>query len=481
MRNTRSGFVAVGFAASVFAAAGCYGETDTSGPADGGATDANSAVDSGRSRDSSPAEDGAQEDGAQEDAGPFDDAQGRPEDAQIPDGGTADTDGEADAGADAGTGDDAEETDSGSDVGADAGAPATYVFTAGPEEAAGSTGGMSRPSLALDSALQPHIVADRDLPLVYIFHKIGGAWTEELFAQQTPETDAARIFLPHIEIDSSDRGWVSAWFGVKDGGTMAGQGVWLVENIASAPAKKWLGLANSGYKNGNLALDPFEPDRAVVMTREGTWQKFGPSGATGEKGKMNVGPSGEKIRFAVRPRPGQAGVWHAVMSGYGESPAMYRNSLFGAPVAWASQTVYPEMGGDMIHPGLGMDGADPAVGFMAIRYNAGLLFNVWDGGKMVFDPAALPAIDPAPSSDGNGTERFPPQWATAPGPGALVCWTGANKKVLMRHVLPTGVMGEPAEIASGSNCTIFFGADGHLHMAYVNGGMKYRKIAVEKQ
>jgi hypothetical protein len=167
------------------------------------------------------------------------------------------------------------------------------------------------------------------------------------------------------------------------------------------------------------------------------------------------------------------------MSGYSESPAMYRNSLMNAPVAWASQTVFPEMGGDMIHPGLGLDGADPAVGFMAIRYNPGLLLNVWDGARMVFDPAALPFIDPAPSSDGNGTERFPAQWAPAPGPGAFVCWTGNDKKIHIRHVLPTGVMGDPAVIASGSNCTMVTDTDGNLHMAYVSGGMRYRKVTVK--
>jgi hypothetical protein len=103
MRNTQWRFVSTAVAALVFAAAGCYGETDTSGPADVAVADTDINEDAGRSRDASPVEDAALEDGG-------------PEDAQAPDSGTGDA-----GGAEAGTGQDAAET---SDAGTDDTGPA---------------------------------------------------------------------------------------------------------------------------------------------------------------------------------------------------------------------------------------------------------------------------------------------------------------------------------------------------------------------
>lgn len=65
-------------------------------------------------------------------------------------------------------------------------------------------------------------------------------------------------------------------------------------------------------------------------------------------GKMDVGPSGEKIRFLISPRQGQAGVWHAAMSGYSAHSSAYQNSVrHGAGegyLIWAEYDSYSGMG-----------------------------------------------------------------------------------------------------------------------------------------
>ena len=356
-----------------------------------------------------------------------------------------------------------------------------FQLTVGAEETAGTLTGLSRPSLALDSLGQPHIVADKGNPQVYVLHRLAGDWHEELFAEWTEEVDASRVYLPHLEIDGSDRGWVSAWLGTKDGGNTMGQGVWLIEEIATQPTSRYLGHANDGTKNGNLALDLLEPGIVVVMAKYGYWEKWADTGFTGESGQMDVGASGEKLRFRIRPRDGQAGVWHAVMSGYSEEDSKYRNSEMAERVAWALHSTYDNMGEDMLHPGLGMDGADPTVGYMSICYTPGVVYNVWNGEALVFDPANLPVIDTAPAHHGSGEDRFGPQWTPAPGHGAFMCWTGGDGVIRIVHTLPSGEVSDPVDVGPGITCTMLTDEHGDIHMAYVNDVMRYRVIDVEPQ
>ena len=373
------------------------------------------------------------------------------------------------------TDDDSADDDTGDD---DTSPASAFTLTVGEEYTAGTITGLSRPSIALDSLGQPHIVADRGNPEVWVMHRLGGAWQEALFAQWTEEIDAGRVYLPHIEIDGSDRAWVSAWLGIKDGGTMAGQAVWLIDDVAATPSARFLGLANDGTKNGNLALDPHEPGVAVVMARYGYWQVWDESGFTGESGQLNVGASGEKLRFRIRPRDGQVGVWHAVMSGYSQEDSRYVNSEMAERVSWALHSTYGDMGEDMLHPGLGTDGVDPTVGYMAIAYSAGLVLNVWDGAALVHDPAALPMIDPAPGHHGSGEDRFGPQFTRAPGHGAFMCWTGGDGLIRIVHVLAVGSWGEPTEVGPGITCDMVTDEHGTIHMAYVHDVMRYRRIEV---
>ena len=351
----------------------------------------------------------------------------------------------------------------------------------GEPETAGSLTGIAKPSMALDSLLGVHVVVDKGLPDVYIYHRIEGQWSETLFAT-AGEYSTARVHCPHIQVDPTDRAWVSGWFGSKGmpGGTM-GQGLWVVHNAATAPAKEYIALANEGFKNGRVATDPFEPDFGVVMTRGGIWQKFDASGNKVGSGKMDVGPSGEKIRFLISPRLGQTGVWHAAMSGYSDHSSAYQNSVRHAAgegkLIWAEYDTYTDMGEDMRHPELGVDLENPEAAYIVIKHKPGVVMNIFDGEKLLFDPFALPVVTPDSNNHGNGSERFAPQFAPVLGGGTFMCWTGADKRIKLRYVDPAGSLGEIHDITGGKQCAMSPDPEGNIHMVYIEGQLKYRKLA----
>ncbi len=344
----------------------------------------------------------------------------------------------------------------------------------GPEEQAGSFEG-SRPSIAVDSLRQPHIVIDKDWSdTLYIYHRIDGAWSEALFAQGNWGSD--RNYLPHMEIDAQDRAWISSWYATTNVESECGQGVWLLGDMATAPTEVFHVKIYITWANGNLSIDPQQPDRAVVMARDGSWQAVDTAGSVVDSGDLYLGSTGEKLRFLIAPRDGQQGVWHGVMSGWNEYDSAYRSSLMDETVSWASYSAYDEQGEDTLHPGLGLDGADPRVAYMAISYDPGVVFNVWDGERMVFDTANLPVVDASPAEDGNGSDRFGPQWAPRRGGGAFLCWTSGDGWIRVTDVYPDGTMGEPQTVTEGKRCAMATDDLGHLHLAYVNGGMRYRLL-----
>ena len=368
------------------------------------------------------------------------------------------------------------------------------ITVVGAEENCGTFSG-TRPAIATDSLAQPHIVIDQGTSnILYIYHKISGLWSQALFAQGSNggTYDASRLYIPHIEIDGQDRAWISCKFGTKEYGTMLGGGVWCLNNVSTAPSERFFRyiLVHKGYQM--VCLDPFEPNRGVVLGSTGLWAKLDDSGATVATGNMNSGDSGEKIRFDIAPVNNGAsrGVWHSAMGGYSAMSSAYQNILryeHGlGPVTWASYATYPEQGSDFWHPGIGRDRVNPYMAYISVRYNPGALINIWSGnsdgsGQMVYPAGNLPVIDASASS----VERFPPQWAPAPGAegGAFLAWSGGGW-VRMAYVAQNGVWYNPltaqlssfATICQGSNPSICLDKDGNLHLAYVNGGMRYRKL-----
>ena len=361
----------------------------------------------------------------------------------------------------------------------------------GSEEEVSSFVGL-RPSIALDADGQPHIVADDNSgSRIALFHRIGGSWRGGTFAQGEPggKYDASRVYVPWIQVDPQNRAWVSATFGVKEFGTMEGVGVWCVENVNTAPQVRFFRLLSEkdlskGF--GIVGVDPGEPGSAIVYSRDGKWVKLDLSGTIRARGQMYCGPTGEKVRFVVAPRQGQPGVWHAAMGGYEKSPSLYQNSLRAAqglaPVAWTSYSAYPEMESDFRHPGLGYDGKNSAVAYIACSFQAGLAYNVWDGSKMVFPTTALPVVDSAAQF----VQRFAPQWAPAKGGGAYLAWSAGGRVRIVR-VTSTGTLKEIfpdrpnfREVCTGTSPAICTDPAGNIHLAYVNGGLRYRTIGIAK-
>lgn len=360
------------------------------------------------------------------------------------------------------------------------------IAAIGPEEHLGSADS-SHPTIAVDGVNQPHIYTDQDRDnVIFEYHKINGAWSaEHKFAEGIPHAKykASRMYLPHIAIDSKNRGWLSAKFGNKEWGSFLGQGFWVINNMSNSPTEalfKYVGI-NKG--NGNIDVDPFEPDNGVLFVTDGAWNKFDASGNFLSGGVMDIGVSGEKMRFAISPRAGQVGVWHAAMNGFSRQDSSYNNSdraaLGQPPVPWANYAKHTEMGDDYYHPGIGIDWANPSVCYLSADFDAGVVINVFNGNGMLFAAGNLPVLD---SKGHTGCERMGPQWAPLPGGGAYVCWTRMTEgRVKMQMVRSDGSMvpafgQEPLDICAGSRASICTDTEGNIHMAYNNGGTCYRKI-----
>lgn len=357
------------------------------------------------------------------------------------------------------------------------------VKTVGGEESCGALDG-ERPSIALDTLGQPHISAQsQDSKRLNLYHRINGVWQAVTIAEgkQGGEVRASRLMMSRIEIDAANRAWVSCKLGTKEYGDMLGQGLWMYNSVESAPAKaffKFLGDKETSSGNGSVALDPAEPGLAVVLSRDGIWIKVDTTGAIVQRGGVNVGESGEKIKFDIVSRSGALGVWHVATVGYSQMASSYQNTVRQAAglesVPWAGFKAYPEMGSDFYHPGVGVDRANSEVCYLSARFNPGLVINIWDGTQMLYPPQALPVVDSAAVFD----ERFAPQWTAANGGGAFLLWSHAGM-VRIRHVAATGVMGPDYDIGPGVQPAAETDPSGNIHLVYNNGGLKYRLITTQ--
>ncbi len=360
----------------------------------------------------------------------------------------------------------------------------TEVDAIGEEEVCGGFAG-ARPSITLDSLGQPHIVTDTGDPglgaELVLYHRLAGDWQEEQLATASdpPVASApASIAEPHLEIDPYDRAWVSAHYFRSNVYEACGVGVFMIDEVATQPELAWFdkfNIVSVGWSNGNLSLDPWVPDSAVVMTYDGEWGEVDRYGDLVQQGQMYIGNSGEKVRFLIAPRAGEAGVWHGITSGWPPSPSAYQNSVrdaAGAPiVVWASCDTYPIQGEDTRHPGLGFDRADPEVAYISAIYEPGLVINVYDGEQMVWPNTELPVIDASPDY----VDRFGPQWAPAMDGGAFLAWS-RDGRIKLRYVGPDGALGDEVDVCDGSHCSLVTDEEGAIHLAYLNGGTRYRRI-----
>jgi len=365
-------------------------------------------------------------------------------------------------------------------------ANAAEILEIGPEEYSGMGLGV-RPSIDVDSKGQPHILTDTGHPAglggeIYIAHRIGGVWTASQFATRTSETVGATpssITQPWIEIDENDRAWIFVWYFLSDVMPGCGQGVWLYDNMSTAPRKLWFHKKQYGigWTPGNIQIDPFYPDRSVVMTRDGAYGVIDTAGTTIATGQMGPTLSGEKFRFRITPREGQPGVWHGVMNGYSRRDSSYHNNLINRDVVWADYQPYASQGDDHNHAGVCGDLENPALGYMAAVFKeAGLCINIWNGSSMTYPISGLKVLDP----NARFRHRVPPAMASAFGGGFWIAWCDdVDDHIELAHVAPDGTVVSQQTVTAGEFPAINTDADGNIHMAYMrDNATRYRKIVV---
>jgi hypothetical protein len=350
---------------------------------------------------------------------------------------------------------------------------------------------MERPSISTDSLGQPHVVCDAGCNTRFMkFHKVNGVWNGGIFAvgSLTGRYQASRLYVGQIEIDSRDRAWISCKFGIKEFGSMYGQGVWLFKNVATNPdpVEQFFRFVCVYKGMGVVTTDVKYPDEGVVMGTFGNWEKVSASGQSLGRGSINAGHGGEKVRariasyaprFDAKPGAYPDGIWHTTMCGSRGLTASYQNSARykagQGPIPWAAYNVYSIMGNDFHHPGLSIDLTDPRIAYMSSVFYNKMCINIWDGAKMIFDPADLKVLDYGASFE----QRHGPSITPSPAGGAFFFWT-SNGRIKTAYVSKKGVVGNTLDITAGRSPAAATDRFGNLHLAYFNGGIKYRKIIV---
>jgi len=361
-----------------------------------------------------------------------------------------------------------------------------------------------RPSVSTDSLRQPHVVADNGGRTPFMkFHRVNGAWSGGVFAVGSPggRYDASRLYIGQIEIDPLDRAWISCKMGTKEFGTMLGQGVWLFRDVATDPnpAEVFFRYVVVYKGMGMVATDSKYPNQGVVLGTFGNYLILNDRGESLQRGSLNAGQGGEKVRFRIAsyaPRFGSGtgsepdGVWHTCMNGFSAEDAKYQNSLRRQAgllnVTWARYSRYPVMGDDLCHPGIGIDRSDPRVAYMGCVFYGDVCVNVWTGDRMTAPPDALHVVGTGAARE----TRHGPAFAPAPGAegGSFVFWTAGGRikmgfisregRVADQLTVGTETLPTPVDIAPGRFPAATLDQDGHLHLVYVNGGLRYRKILI---
>ncbi len=357
---------------------------------------------------------------------------------------------------------------------------------------------MERPSVATDSKGQPHFSCDAGGPTsrsLLKFHRVNGKWSGGVFATGYPggRYNAGRLYVSQMEIDGKDRAWISCKFGIKEFGNMFGQGLWLFNNVSTRPRppEQFFRFVCVYKGMGVVTTDSKYVDEGVMMGTFGNWEKISASGKTLAKGSINAGHGGEKVRariaaYAPRFRDKDDtkaypdSIWHTAMNGSRSITASYQNSARykagQGPIPWAAYGVYPIMGGDFHHPGVGLDATDPRLCYISIVFYGKMSINIWDGTRMLFNPASLKVLDDQVTFE----ERHPPAIAPAPGPqgGAFFFWTSFDDRILCAYVSKKGVAGPIQDITAGTFAGAATDRYGNLHLVYNNNGIRYRKLLV---
>lgn len=363
----------------------------------------------------------------------------------------------------------------------------------GAEENVGSVGRLV--DIATDSQSQPHIIADvGGSNRSYFYDKIGSRWLTPYYFDSGGQS--GQSYNPHIEINKRNQAWYSVvkWYS-------QGMGLMFRNNMATSPTKVIKYTSTTGGAGGlpvsNLGIDPDSYNRCVAYGGNGGWYDKvvwnGSSFASEGIGSLGVLKGGEKNYFYIS-RAGNFAhrgglnqpVWHGCTDGsYNNS---VRKQAGKGPVNWVDWGHYiAYTGNDGCYPMVVGDSVEPQTAYFFTDYKQyggpGVMMNVWKGsgtggdGHFVFNGSNLLNVDPNGTS---GLRRYEPQMCPDNNGGVWVCYT-AGSNIRIRYI-PSDIksaadMG-PITQFSGARGTICMDKDGNLHVAYIKGGVKYRKLTV---
>jgi hypothetical protein len=346
------------------------------------------------------------------------------------------------------------------------------------EEVVGTLGSVRGVSIDVDDHDQPHILGERQYAGLDAHHRIGGVWQGE---EPLIHPDGA-VGSPTLEIDEADRGWFSYTTFIANDTQATGEWVALMEDMATAPALSWEVMVPpyTGF-SGYLSIDPYHPDHCWRMGGQpAPTYKYDADGNVSADITMSPGTSSETVGFEISAvnQGTEPGIWHAAHSViYQAVRSGYVNSTMDEAIIWDDHLAVISVDSDQTRAYVGLDFRDPEVAYIN-TYHDGLVLNIWDGEGLVYPSNDVYVLDPAPASFGNGSERFGAQWTTAARGGAFICWTSADGWIQLKYISYEGehAFGETLAVAPGQQCALATDHRGDLHMAFVNGTLRYRKI-----
>lgn len=335
----------------------------------------------------------------------------------------------------------------------------------------GAWGG--RPSCALDANNRLHVVVDgNSSPKMAVYDIVGDKVTASILDANTWNPLTKQLFNPSQVITADGTQLVTAWwfaFEVEAGCTpyvlnrKLGQ-AWQALKVDPSPVD-WE-PATICYLGGNEAVDfGFNNDYYKLSTQSGSLVL----GAHGNYASGGGGGGEKEARWTSTN-----GVMQVANSGCKKTGGgWYRNSIScSKAVMWGAYATYPSMGSDDTgHSSVAGDLKNQRVGYMCASWDTGLVYNIWDGSKMLYPADKLPVIDRGGYS---GLYKYPMSMASCPDGGAYIVWTNAGKLYLGLIHADGKVDAWP--LGSGSGGALCVGQDGIVHIVYNQGGfIMYRQ------
>ena len=366
------------------------------------------------------------------------------------------------------------------------------VKSVGAEQVCGSGAGRY-PSIAVDTDNKPHVAADiAGQPVVYFHDFVGSSWRTSSFNTGL----GTQYYNVKFEINNQNQGWISGAMWVP-----AGAGIIVRNDLNSNPNTVAFHHENVGgwLPIADASLNPRWVGQAIMNWTRGYWQKLTPNGAGGlavvEAGDVGDIPGGEGHEMWVSkgadyPHPsGNKPAVHFCTTMVYQNQLRSENGL--GLVEWVNQYAYNGVWSDHCYPNvvsdntadLGLLTAYLVEDFRDIAPPYGIYMNIWrptdnrGNGYMQFSSSALLCIDANGSS---GAGRFEPQLWPANNGGVWVVYTKGGY-VWLCYVPKTTTSANDLQyyqICPGTTPDVCVDADGNLHIAYNNGGIRYRKIGI---